>query len=82
VVLGIDTNGDTNIDQYVNPGTVPAAARVVSATIWLRIRSEERDFGHRDDNVYQYADMAAASPDDNYRRIVVTRTIQLRNTRV
>jgi type IV pilus assembly protein PilW len=82
VLLGIDTNGDTNIDDYVNPGAVPGTARVVSATIWLRIRSEERDFGHRDDNVYQYADMAAASPDDNYRRIVVTRTIQLRNTRV
>lgn len=83
VRLGIDTNGDTNIDQYVNPGAVPATARVVSATIWLRIRAEERDFGHRDDNVYQYGDMAAAvTPNDNYRRIVVTRTIQLRNTRV
>lgn len=83
VLLGIDTNGDTNIDLYVNPGAVPAAARVVSATIWLRIRSEERDFGHRDDNAYQYGDMAAAEkPNDNYRRIVVTRTIQLRNTRV
>jgi type IV pilus assembly protein PilW len=82
VLLGIDENGDTNIDRYVNPGEVPATARVVSATIWLRIRSEEPDFGHRDDNVYQYADMAAASPNDNYRRIVVTRTIQLRNTRV
>jgi prepilin-type N-terminal cleavage/methylation domain-containing protein len=83
VLLGIDTNGDTNIDLYVNPGAVPAAARVVSATIWLRIRSEEPDFGHRDDNAYQYGDMAAAvKPNDNYRRIVVTRTIQLRNTRV
>lgn len=81
--LGIDTNGDTNVDQYVNPGAVPAAARVISATIWLRIRSEDRDFGHVDGNSYQYADMAAAfTPNDNYRRILVSRTIQLRNTRV
>lgn len=83
VRLGVDTNGDTNVDQYVNPGAVPAGARVVSATIWLRVRAEDRDFSHTDGNSYQYADMGAAvTPSDNYRRIVVSRTIQLRNTRV
>lgn len=83
VRFGVDTNGDTNVDQYVNPGSVPAGAAVISATIWLRIRSEERDFGHRDQTAYQYADMATAwTPNDNYRRIVVSKTITLRNTRV
>ena len=46
VRLGIDTNGDTNIDQYVNAGAVPANSVVVSATIWLRIRAEEREIGY------------------------------------
>ena len=55
--LGVDTNGDSNIDQYVNPGGVPGNAAVVSATIWLLVRAEDRDFGHRDQTVYQYADM-------------------------
>ena len=83
VRFGIDTNGDTNIDQYVNPGAVPANAQVVSATIWLRIRAEERDFGFVDDTAYQYAGMAAAfTPNDNYRRILVSKTIHIRNTRV
>jgi type IV pilus assembly protein PilW len=82
VRLGVDTNGDTNIDQYVNPGAIPAGATVVSATIWLRVRSEDRDFSHRDGTTYQYADIAAVAPADNYRRIVVSKTIQLRNTRV
>lgn len=83
VRFGVDTNGDTNVDQYVNPGAVPAGAAVISATIWLRIRSEDRDFGHRDTTAYQYADMASAwTPNDNYRRIVVSKTITLRNTRV
>lgn len=82
VRLGVDTNGDTNIDQYVNPGAVPANAQVVSATIWLRIRAEERDFGHVDDTPYQYGDMAApVTLNDNYRRIVLMKTIQIRNTR-
>ena len=69
--FGVDTNGDTNVDQYVDPGAVPAGAAVITATIQLRIRAEDRDFGYTD-------------PDfsDNYRRIVVTRAILLRNTRV
>lgn len=83
VRLGIDTNDDTNIDQYVSPGAVPANARVVSATIWMRIRAEERDFGFIDDTAYQYAGMAAAfTPNDNYRRILISKTVHIRNTRV
>ena len=81
VRLGIDTNGDTNIDQYVNPGAVPANARVVSATIWLRVRAEEREIGFVDGATYQYAGNAALTPNDNYRRILLTKTIHIRNTR-
>lgn len=82
VRFGVDVDGDTNIDQYVDPGAVPAGAQVVSAQIWLRIRAEERDFGFVDDTPYQYGDMAAAvTLNDNYRRIVVTKTIHIRNTR-
>ena len=82
VRLGVDTNGDTNIDQYVNPGAVPANGVVVSATIWLRIRAEEREIGYVNDTGFQYADMGAVvAPDDNYRRILLTKTIHIRNTR-
>lgn len=82
VRFGIDTNGDSSVDQYVNPGAVPANADIISATVWLRIRSEDQDFSHTDDRSYQYADMASAfTPNDNYRRIVVSKTILLRNTR-
>jgi type IV pilus assembly protein PilW len=82
VQFGVDTTGDTNVDQYVNPGSVPANGRVVSARIWLRIRAEEREFGFVDDRSYQYADMGTAlTPNDNYRRIVVSKTIHIRNTR-
>jgi hypothetical protein len=83
VRLGIDTDGDSNIDQYVEPGGVPGTAAVVSVTVWLRVRAEDRDFGHRDETAYQYADMAAAfTPNDNYRRILVSKTIHIRNSRI
>lgn len=80
--LGIDTNGDTSADQYVNPGAVPANANVVSVTVWLRVRAEDTDVSYRDGTSYQYADMAAAfTPNDRYRRILVSKTIHIRNTR-
>jgi len=83
VRLGVDTNGDTNVDSYVNPNAVPAGADVISATIWLRIRAEQPEVGFKDGKSYQYADMGAAfTPNDGFRRILVTKTIQLRNTRV
>jgi len=80
VRFGVDTTGDANVDSYVEPGAVPAGATVISATIWLRVRSEEREIGYLDGNTYQYADIADFEPADNYRRIVVSKTIQLRNT--
>jgi type IV pilus assembly protein PilW len=82
VRFGVDSDGDASLDQYVNPGAVPPGARVVAATVWLRIRSEEPDAGHVDDRAYQYADMASAwTPGDAYRRIVVSKTMHLRNAR-
>lgn len=88
IQFGVDTDATPGIDAYVNPNAVPAGARIMAARVWLRIRSEERDFGHVDDTDYQYADLANAfgtgnnQPDDNYRRIVVSKTIFLRNASI
>jgi type IV pilus assembly protein PilW len=83
VRFGIDTNGDTNADTYVDPKSDPAAygGQIVAATIWLRVRAEEPDFGFADDRAYMYADVDEAASNDNFRRIVVSRTISLRNKR-
>lgn len=85
VRFGVDTNGDTNADQYVDANNIPGGSAVVSATVWLRVRAEEPDFTFQDTDSYQYADMAAAwTPNDaesRFRRLVVSKTIQLRNSR-
>lgn len=84
IQFGVDgPDADDSVDAYVNPGAVAANQRVIAARIWLRIRADDRDFSHVDGNSYQYADMGAAvTPNDNYRRIVVSKTIQLRNSRI
>ena len=66
--------------QYVNPNAVPATAMIVSVRIWLLMRSETPEQGFRDNRSYQYADRAAFTPGDNFRRLLVQRTVQLRNT--
>lgn len=82
VRFGVDTDGDASLDAYVEPGAVPVGARLLAATVWLRVRAEDAEPGHVDAARYRYADMTADwIPGDAYRRIVVSRTILLRNTR-
>jgi type IV pilus assembly protein PilW len=83
VRFGIDTNGDTNADTYVDPQGNPAAhgGQIVAARIWLRVRAEEPEAGFSDDHPYAYADVDGTPPNDRFRRIVVSRTISLRNKR-
>jgi type IV pilus assembly protein PilW len=79
VQFGVDTNGDANVDTFVNPGAVPAGALPLCARVWLRVRAQDRDNAYRDDRSFTYADQAVAATGDAYRRLVVMKTIQLRN---
>lgn len=80
VRFGVDHDGDGNVDGHADPGAVPIGATVVTATIWLLIRAEDREPGHVDLTAYRYGDMAAPNvPGDAYRRVLVSRTFGLRN---
>jgi type IV pilus assembly protein PilW len=84
--FGVDTDNNATVEYYVAPGTaLPAGARVAAVRVWLRVRSEEPDFTFEDDRTYSYAG-ASYAPDatgdaNRYRRLLVSKTIQLRNTR-
>jgi type IV pilus assembly protein PilW len=82
VRFGVDTNGDTNADIYMDPETVPAAygGSIVSATIWLRVRAEDPEIGFTDDRTYVAGELST-TPGGNFRRFQTSKTIQLRNTR-
>lgn len=92
VQFGIDTRpvGAPNrgaVDRYVNPGDPlldPSQypdVRVLAVRIWLRLRSERPEAGFTDTQRYQYADRDDPPPNDGYRRMVVSKTIYLRNAR-
>jgi len=83
VQYGLDADGDASADRYVNAGEYGDGGKIVSARIWLRIRAAGRDVAWEDANRYAYANQdERVGPDERqFRRVVVSRTISLRNAR-
>jgi len=82
VQFGLDVNGDGTVERYVNPeDPIPAGARIATVQLWLLVVAEEREVGFTDDHTYSYAN-ADQKDDvfhDNRRRVLMTKTIQIRN---
>jgi hypothetical protein len=70
-----------NAAQYVNAGDpLLDSAQVVSVRIWVRVRGDQPEAGFTDDREYVYAD-TDFTPNDGFRRVVMSRTIFLRSSR-
>ena len=48
--------------------------------IWVRVRGDQPEVGFTDNRHYEYAD-TDFTPNDGFRRVVMSRTIYLRNSR-
>jgi type IV pilus assembly protein PilW len=85
VELGADFNEDQNADYFVQPGTaIPAGDNIVAVRVWLLVRAEQQEQGYTDGRTYDYASRTGANvltPGDSFRRLLVSKTIALRNTR-
>ncbi len=85
VEFGADFNDDQNADYFVQPNTViPAGDAIVSVRVWLLVRAEQQETGFIDGNTYSYASRVgpdAYVPADAFRRVLINKTIALRNTR-
>jgi hypothetical protein len=85
VQFGLDTDGDGSVNMYLNPVAGIDVSQVLSIRVWLRLRAETTELGFVDEARYVYADQDFAptetpSPDDDaLRRLLVTKTIGLRN---
>jgi type IV pilus assembly protein PilW len=90
IQFGVDVDEDNTVDRYVNPGDEvydPAApgyipgARIMTARIWLVVRGVSPEVGIIDNRDYEPGDIDLGVPNDNYRRMQVSKTILLRNAR-
>lgn len=84
---GVDKDKDGLIDsytgaavRYVDPDGVPPGYQVVSVRLWLLMRAEQAETGYLDSNPIAYPGVTAAR-NDRFRRVLVSKTIQLRNSR-
>ena len=81
VQLGADTTGDGAANMYVNPGNEPAGAVIVAVRVWLLFQADQIDGSFTDGRTYRYAGKVRGPFNDNVHRLLVSKTIQLRNTR-
>ena len=83
VELGyLDVDEASEIPRFVTADSpVAASARVVAVRVWLRVRAEAREPGYREDRsfVYSNIDFTPTGSARGHRRLLVTRTIALRN---
>ncbi len=88
--FGVDVDQDNTVDRYVNPsdaildplaaGFIPGA-RVLTARIWLVVRSISPEIGLQDLRDYEPGDIDLGVYTDAFRRMQVSKTILLRNAR-
>jgi len=77
--VALYVNGD--VARYVKPGDpVTFTGQIVTVRIWIRVRAEEAEPGFVDRRSYKYASVDF-QPNDGFRRVLMSRTIFVRNTR-
>ena len=90
IQFGVDVNQDNTVDRYVNPGNAvldPLAAgfvpgaRIITARVWIIVRSVSPEVGIQDLRNYAPGDVALGVYNDSFRRMQVSKTILLRNAR-
>jgi type IV pilus assembly protein PilW len=75
---------DGRATRYVDPD-FPGLdrAQVVAVRLWVRLRGEQPELGFVDDRTYRYANIeyTPAGNERSFRRVLLSRTIALRNAR-
>ena len=90
VQFGLDVDADNTVDRYVNPddavldpadGAFIPGARVITARVWMVVRSLGPENGLQDARDYEPGDVDLGVQNDENRRLLVSKTILLRNAR-
>jgi len=95
VQFGVDTDAPGtvdrgSIDRYINvnnPMIDPTNAgfnpnaEIMAVRVWVRVRAERPENGFQDTATYVYADQNVGPFNDAFRRVVVSKTVYLRNAR-
>lgn len=95
IQFGVDTDTPGTIDRggidrYVDPddpmidptdAAFDPNAEILAVRVWVRVRAERPENGFTDTATYTYADQNVGPFNDGFRRLVVSKTIYVRNAR-
>jgi hypothetical protein len=85
VQFGIDAGASGSATRYVNPDFADLVRlQVFAVRVWLRLRADEPEGNYDDATTYRYGDVVytPSGAERRFRRVVMSRTITLRNARV
>lgn len=91
IQLGVDIDEDNTVDRYVNPGDgvydpddaayIPGT-RVLTTRFWIVVRGLNAEIGIQDIQDYEPGDVDLGVPNDQFRRMQVSKTVLMRNARI
>lgn len=79
LTIGADVDGDGTLDAHFAPGAVPSGAEPVCVRVWLRVVALERDNPPGGTPATSYADRTWPAVDDGRSRLLLSKTVFLRN---
>lgn len=92
ILYGVDSDADGSVDQLTNAAGVSDWTSVVTVRIFLLVRSTDPDFSYRDARSYRLGDVTVTATQAatasqgaqlrNFRRVVVSTTLTLRNMQI
>lgn len=81
IEFGIDTDADGSANVYLAAPLASQISQVVSAKIFILVRSEDADISYLNDKVYTLSNAAPFTPNDNFYRRAFSTTVGIRNLR-
>jgi type IV pilus assembly protein PilW len=79
VQYGEDLDGGGSIDQFVNADAVTDFSKVYAVRLWVLIKTEREEKGLDTARTYTIAGNTVNTPNDGYRRLLISSVIKMRN---
>ena len=76
--VAVGQPGDGSVDRYVNGGAGVSWPQVEAVRLWLLVRAPTAEAGYTNTTSYQLP-AAPVTPNDGFRRVLVTKTVHLHN---
>jgi type IV pilus assembly protein PilW len=76
---GEDLDEDGSIDQFVNADAVTDFTKVSAVRLWVMIKTEREEKGLNTASTYTIAGNVVNTPNDGYRRLLVSSVVKMRN---